>query len=204
MKHYSVNEIFLSIQGEGIRAGTANVFVRFAGCNLSCNGETVEDVLQPICDTEFVSSRSLTAAEVVAEVKQIAGKCRAVIFTGGEPLLQLDDELIQEFRWDAGWYLAIETNGTKPLPLEPLDFVCVSPKTAEHTIRIEYADELKYVRAKGQGIPKPACKADHFLLSPAWSPEGLRREDLQWVIELVKANPSWRLSLQTHKWMTVR
>lgn len=194
-----VNEVFLSLQGEGVRAGTVNVFIRFSGCNLRCSRESEGFD----CDTEFVSGREMGPEELVAEVQRVAGECRAVIFTGGEPALQLKAGLVFRLR-ELGFYTAIETNGTRELDTVP-DWLTVSPKTAEHTIRLKYADEVKYVRRVGQGIPRPALEATHKLLSPAFQADGtLLAEDLEWCIRLVREHPEWRLSVQQHKAWRVR
>jgi organic radical activating enzyme len=198
-KSYSINEIFYSLQGEGMRAGTANVFIRFAGCNLTCKMESHGFD----CDTEFVAHRSMTSDQIMTEVLERAGTCRNVIFTGGEPLLQLDAELINIFESDV-WYLCVETNGSKPLPEARLDWITVSPKVAEHAVRVGKANEVKYVRADRQPIPQPHCKADHYLISPAYSPEGLQTKDLAWCMKLVLDNPIWRLSMQQHKIWKIR
>lgn len=198
LKTYRVNEIFYSIQGEGIRAGSPNVFVRFSGCNLTCRLETHGFD----CDTEFASGLEFGLDELVREIVEVAGSCRWVIFTGGEPALQLDDALVEGLK-QKGFSLAIETNGTKELP-KGLDWVCVSPKTAEHTLRVRSANEIKYVRSKGQGIPKPLTKADHKLISPAFHGGALLREDLEWCVKLVKDNPEWRLSVQYHHFLGCR
>ena len=146
---YTVNEVFYSIQGEGLRVGTTNVFVRFSGCNLKCN--QADDGFD--CDTEFSSGVKYELPELVDEIAKVGGECRAVIFTGGEPGLQVDEALCDQLIV-AGYYLAIETNGTQSLPVDSLDWITVSPKTAEHTLRVERVEELKYVRFSGQGIPK--------------------------------------------------
>lgn len=199
VRTYAVNEIFYSLQGEGLRAGTANIFVRFAGCNLNCSRETEGFD----CDTEFLSGRKLTAAQILEICFQIAPQAKAVIFTGGEPSLQLDEGLITAFKQQE-YFLAIETNGTNPLP-PGLDWITVSPKTAEHTLRQLEASEVKYVRAEQQGIPRPMIRAAHYLISPACQPDGTYRQaDLQWCVNLVKENPKWKLSLQTHKLLQVR
>lgn len=231
MKTYTVNEVFYSIQGEGVRAGTANVFVRFSGCNLTCRTDNEAGF---DCDTEFVSGTKMNLDELVRAcgeaVKDSPNFGRSapppIIFTGGEPGLQVDRELIDAFK-ALGVYLAIETNGTVTLP-SGLDWICVSPKSAEHTIRQLYADEVKYVRNVGQGIPRPACEATHKLISPAFrTVEKFVPNDalgilgapgtgitvphhepepgaLAWCIKLVKENPSWRLSVQQHKGWNVR
>ncbi|MBI3654053.1 MAG: radical SAM protein [Acidobacteria bacterium] len=201
-KQYFVNEIFASIQGEGARAGTANVFIRFAACNLACNGEVIDGVLQPVCDTQFTGGRRLTAQQIVAEAAEVGGKCNYVILTGGEPALQIDEELIEALH-TAGYQIAIETNGTKPLP-KGLDWICVSPKTADHTIQVLDCDEVKFVIGDRQALPKTQIRATHYFLSPAWDADGLKRQTLDWCIGLVRQNPRWRLSLQIHKLLNVR
>jgi 7-carboxy-7-deazaguanine synthase len=209
---YAVNEIFLSLQGEGVRAGTPNVFVRFSGCNLSCSKEPGPRSPGGFdCDTEFVSGVEMTADEILAEASRLwadrAGSLReaAVIFTGGEPLLQLDGELLAAFKVGS-WHTAVETNGSIPLvdrsPL--LDWVTVSPKVAEHAVRQLYASEVKYVRGRGQGIPHTRVQAAHRLISPAFDGGVIRQETLSWCIDLVTRNPEWRLSVQQHKTWGVR
>ena len=193
MKTYRVNEIFYSLQGEGVRAGTPNLFLRFSGCNLTCRRETEGFD----CDTEFSSGRDLNISQILESLKKLGPRSEWVILTGGEPGLQIDQELIDRLH-EAGFKIAIETNGTRELP-EGIDWICVSPKSAEHTLRVKFAHELKYVRRAGQGIPKPSIKADHFLLSPAFDGGSLTQENLQWCIELCKSNPPWRLSVQNHK-----
>ena len=198
MTHYSVNEIFFSLQGEGVRAGTANVFVRFAGCNLTCKMESHGFD----CDTEFSNGRTYTAKELAEEMARIGGPCRATVLTGGEPLLQVDDELLQQLKAQ-GWYIAVETNGTKPR-LQWIDWLTCSPKVAEHAIALKDVEEVKYVRHAGQALPKPHCVADYYLLSPAWTSSGVDRASLEWCIQLCKENPKWRLSIQQHKIWKVR
>ena len=197
-KLYTINEIFYSLQGEGVRAGTANVFVRFSGCNQTCSLESHGFD----CDTEFVSGRKLSAVEILTEVKAIAESCRWVIFTGGEPGLQLDSTLIELFKRN-GFSLAIETNGSIELPAG-LDWITVSPKVAEHAIRQRTANEVKYVRGYGQGIPKTVVDAQNLLISPAFLGEQVDPKALQWCLRLVQENPLWRLSVQQHKLWQIR
>mgnify|MGYP001588095394 CR=1 FL=1 len=197
-KHYTVNEIFYSLQGEGLRVGTANVFVRFAACNLTCKMETHGFD----CDTEFSNGRPFTLNELLVEMEWLGGACRATVLTGGEPLLQVDEELLRALRAH-GWYIALETNGSKPVP-PGVDWITCSPKVAEHAVRVAHAQEVKYVRHAGQALPKPQCEAEHYLLSPAFTPTGMDREALNWCIQQVKENPKWRLSVQQHKFWSVR
>lgn len=224
-KTYTVSEIFYSLQGEGVRAGTANVFVRMAFCNLRCDLEP--GPLSPggfKCDTEFASGRRMTAEEILEEATLISRGCRSVIFSGGEPTLQLDAALVGLFKArDGGWYTCIETNGTRSLvgyqyPDNPdfrkletfrdmrsiLDWVTVSPKVAEHAIVQRVADELKYVRGYGQGIPKTVVSAPNKLISPAFDGDQPDPRAVRWCIDLVKDNPEWRLSVQQHKGWAIR
>jgi 7-carboxy-7-deazaguanine synthase len=197
---YTVNEIFCSVQGEGVRAGTLNHFVRFSGCNLQCKTETHGFD----CDTEFVSGRKMTADDIMQELVVLNPACWNVIFTGGEPLLQLDAALTTVLH-NNGYHLSVETNGSLPVPEGvTLDWITCSPKVAEHAVRLVAASEVKYVRGYGQGIPRPAVKAEHKLISPAFAGMELDRRALAWCIDLINQNPEWRLSLQTHKFIHVR
>lgn len=198
---FSVNEIFYSLQGEGMRAGEASTFVRFSGCNLRCNGSSDGEAYQPVCDTEFVSGMRYSVERLVAEASAFPG--RWVVLTGGEPGLQVTQQLIDTLHAE-GFKVAIETNGTQALP-DGIDWVTVSPKTAEHTLVVKTCHEVKYIRNAGQGIPKTTLKADYYLISPAFDASGqLPRETLAWCIQLVKENPKWRLSVQQHKRWGVR
>jgi 7-carboxy-7-deazaguanine synthase len=201
VKSYRINEIFYSIQGEGSLAGTPMVFVRFSDCNLRCTvaGNGFD------CDTEFTSGRMLTMDLIAEEVfTQTNGvKPEWILVTGGEPALQLDAAFI-DYWHRAGCKIAIETNGTKELP-EGIDFVCVSPKTAEHTIRVKRANDVKYVRRAGQALPETKVVADRYLVSPAFqSDASVTKADMTWCINLVKENPRWALSIQMHKLLAVR
>lgn len=195
---YLVNEIFYSLQGEGVRAGTPNLFLRLARCNQTCRAETHGFD----CDTEFESGRWLTGPEIVAESRLLSGDCGWLVLTGGEPGLQVDPELI-DLLHRAGFQLAIETNGSVELPAG-LDWITVSPKVAEHAIRQRTAHEVKYVRGYGQALPRTVVAAEHYLLSPVFDGDELDRRALDWCIRLCRENPPWRLSVQQHKLWHVR
>ena len=224
-KTYTVNEIFYSLQGEGMRAGTANVFVRFSGCNMRCRKEAADDSPGGFdCDTEFVSGRRMTLEEI--HTAALNAMCDAgadprvpgvgwQVLTGGEPGLQVDRAYC-EYMHTVGWKLAIETNGSIELPhgkgrtakdtvtAYALDWITVSPKVAEHAVRQLVAHEVKYVRGAGQGIPKPTCKAQYQLISPAFNGMEIDERALAWCIDLAKQNPDWRLSVQAHKAWRIR
>lgn len=198
MERYRVNEIFYSLQGEGVRAGTPNLFLRFSRCNLDCKAATHGFD----CDTEFETGTWMTLPGIVAEMRSLAPRCDWVILTGGEPALQVDDPLIDALH-GAGYRLAIETNGTLELPAG-LDWITVSPKVPEAALRQRVAHEVKYVRAAGQPLPETVVAAEHHLISPAFHGGNLDPSHLDWCIRLCRDNPPWRLSVQQHKGWNVR
>ena len=184
----AVNEIFYSLQGEGKRAGEPSFFIRLQGCNLQCSryNEAGFD-----CDTEFLSGKRMSFDQILANLKELSAECKWIIFTGGEPSLQLIKEegraICHKFTTEK-YKLAIETNGTNELPQFLFDHICVSPKTAEHTIRQKTAHEIKYVRRVGQEIPKPVCQAERKYLSPAWDAHGFNRENLDHCVDAAAQN----------------
>ena len=197
MKSYRINEIFYSLQGEGARAGSANVFIRFAGCDLTC----------VFCDTEFESYTEMTAGGIIDKVEELMqGTIINVIMTGGEPTLQYDQELCDRLLDASVGVVAIETNGGTKLKA-PASWISCSPKVAEHVVAKNFpegVDELRYVRHVGQGIPKPAVLGTYLYLSPEFNGESLNRDSLDHCIKLIKENPEWRLSVQQHKMWKVR
>jgi 7-carboxy-7-deazaguanine synthase len=205
-KRYTVNEIFFSLQGEGARSGTPNVFVRFSGCNMRCDEAAGERSPGGFaCDTEFESGLPMTGAEITSAALKLAPKASVgVIFTGGEPGLQLDKALVAAFHKAGFAPLCIETNGTVDVSGLGLDWISLSPKVAEHAVRLKSCSELRYVRGNGQGIPKPSVKAARKFISPAFSGDALDADTLRWCVDLVKANPDWALSVQQHKTWGIR
>lgn len=205
-KTYMVNEIFFSLQGEGARAGTPNIFVRFSGCNMRCDVNAGKGSPGGFaCDTEFESGHPMTAAQIVVSALKLAPKGSVgVIFTGGEPALQLDQTLVESVRKAGFGPLCIETNGTIDVAPLGLDWISLSPKVAEHAVRVSVCSEVRYVRGYGQGIPKPRAKAGRKFISPAFSGESLDPDTLRWCVDLVKANPEWALSVQQHKTWGIR
>ncbi len=197
----NVTEIFFSLQGEGARAGSANVFIRLQGCKTkdACYASGVR------CDTEFESGRSMSLSEIEAWIRANAPSADWIIWTGGEPAQQLTADIVEHFRWKSedlpDMHQAIETSGLLPVPAN-LSYVCVSPKVAEHVIAKNFpkgVDELRYVRHAGQDIPNPSVKAKHYFISPHSNGDQLDQDNLSHCIDLVKANPTWKLSVQLHK-----
>ncbi len=206
---YSVKEIYYTLQGEGAQTGRPAVFLRFAGCNLwSGNEEDRAGAVCRFCDTDFVgtggpgggkfrSARSL--AEAVAAAWPVdAEAARFVVCTGGEPLLQLDDALIEALH-DAGFEIAVETNGTIQAPAG-IDWLCVSPKGRAPLVQ-RTGDELKLVFPQEESEAQPEVLAglgfEHFFLQPKDSAE--LEVNTQKAIEYCLAHPQWKLSMQTHK-----
>lgn len=194
MKKLKVSEIFYSLQGEGRRAGEASIFIRLARCNLTCG----------FCDTEFASGNEMSVEELHAAISAWGNGrtgCRWIVWTGGEPTLQLDEDTVHAFK-ELGYNQAIETNGSRPVP-RGLDWVAVSPKVAEHVLAQNFpqgVDELRYVRHAGQpGIPEPAIKAEHLYLSPRSDGDRINPKNLNHCIELCLKHPAWKLSIQSHK-----
>lgn len=194
-----ISEVFYSLQGEGSRVGQASIFVRLSGCDLACG----------FCDTEFESGRDVTNEELLdlvnAATRRVTGKNSVIgmwiVWTGGEPCLQLTKEIVDHFR-GLGFFQAIETNGNHRPP-DGLDLVCCSPKVAEHVLEKNFpngVDELRYVRHSGQpGVPRPRITAKHHYLSPMFSGNKPDPENIKHCIQLCLENPKWTLSLQTHK-----
>lgn len=206
---YSVKEIFYTLQGEGAQTGRPAVFCRFAGCNLwSGREKDRRKAVCQFCDTDFVGTDGegggkFKTADALADriaqtwsVKGLNGTRRFVVCTGGEPLMQLDEPLINALH-AREFEVAVETNGTQTAP-QGLDWICVSPK-ADTELVIRAGHELKLVFPQETAQPERFAdlKFDHFFLQPMDGPS--RDENTRRVVDYCKAHPKWRLSLQTHK-----
>ena len=191
------------MQGEGAHSGIPAVFVRFSGCNLRC----------PWCDTDFEDFTEMTAAEIVAEMKELYDvpneRRKMCVLTGGEPSLQVDKALIDDLH-AAGFYICIETNGTRPLP-EGIDWITCSPK--ENTkLALKRVNEVKVVFT-GTYAPevwRTQLEAEHWMLQPLrytgdWLIENVdsweddRNDNLDDTVRYILSHPFWRLSVQLHK-----
>lgn len=208
---YSVKEIFLTLQGEGAQAGRRAVFCRFAGCNLWTGREADRaKAICKFCDTDFVGTdgtgggKFADAAALAAAVAGCWGEGtdhRYVVLTGGEPMLQVDAALIDALHAE-GFAIAIESNGTLPVP-RSIDWICISPKAGSELVQVN-GDELKLV------WPQPgsdlewlaALDFSHRLIQPLDDPA--REANVAQCVALVQRDPRWRLSLQTHKLLGLR
>ncbi|MEO8454024.1 MAG: 7-carboxy-7-deazaguanine synthase [Sphingomicrobium sp.] len=203
---YAVKECFLTLQGEGVQSGSRAVFLRFAGCNLwSGREEDRASAICRFCDTDFVGTEGegggkfASAERLAARVESLWGEGserRLVVITGGEPMLQLDRDLVDALH-ARGFRIAAESNGT--LASTPgVDWLCVSPKAGTEVVQ-RRGDELKLVWPQ-EGIDPAELEAwefDHFLVQPM---DCARREEaVEAAIALAMDRPKWRLSLQSHK-----
>ena len=191
----NVSEIFYSLQGEGHRAGTPTIFIRLQGCKAkhACFKSGIK------CDTEFESGREYTIPQLLDEINEFPAN--EITWTGGEPLDQLNNDILTEINMHGLFYHTVETSGLHPCP-SLIDFVVVSPKVAEHVIKKNFpkgVDELRYVRHKGQSIPSPSIDAKHYFISPHSDGFDINGENVAHCIKLCKDNPKWRLSVQQHK-----
>jgi 7-carboxy-7-deazaguanine synthase len=207
---YTVKEIFKTLQGEGAQAGRPAVFCRFTGCNLwSGREQDRADAICQFCDTDFVGTdgsgggRFESAAELAQAIGQAwAGEAprRFVVFTGGEPLLQLDAALIEAVH-RLGFEIAVETNGTQDAE-NGIDWICVSPK-AGAPLKQRCGDELKLVYPQTGIDPAEffGLQFDHFWLQPMDGPD--RAANTAAAIAYCLAHPHWRLSVQMHKFVGI-
>lgn len=193
---YLVNDVFYTLQGEGYWTGRAAVFCRFARCNLACDW----------CDTDFAAADRRTLDDLVERICMLwpAGLPSdeaMVVLTGGEPALQVNEQLLAGLH-AAGFYIAIETNGTRPLPAG-IDWTCVSPKHGA-ALNITRGDELKLVWPQPFNLRelREGTNFDHYWLSPMDGPHLTGNTAV--TVAATLADPRWRLNIQTHKVIGVK
>jgi 7-carboxy-7-deazaguanine synthase len=207
---YTVKEIFFTLQGEGANSGRAAVFCRFAGCNLWSGRESDRaDAVCTFCDTDFVGigpdgGRFATAEALAAEIESRwpeGADSRFVVCTGGEPLLQVDEQLLAALH-AREFTIAVETNGTQQAPAG-LDWICVSPKAGARLV-ITRGDELKLVYPQAAADPSDfeQLAFTHWYLQPMDGPQ--REANTRAAIEYCLRHPRWRLSVQNHKLLGLR
>ena len=207
---FSIKEIYYTIQGEGFHSGRPAVFCRFSGCNLwSGREEDRSKAICQFCDTDFwgtdgENGGKYSTQELIAKIRSLFPKDAPnpfVVCTGGEPALQLNEELVTGLQ-AAGFEVAIETNGTHEIP-ESLDWVCVSPK-ANTEIIIKEGDELKIVIPQIGVDPKDFANLNftHFYVQAMESAKW--EENTEYAVDYVMKNPKWKLSVQTHKYLGVK
>lgn len=195
-----INEIFYSLQGEGAHTGCPSVFVRFSGCNMRCI----------FCDTDHETGIIMTTREIIDRINQYP--CKWIVLTGGEPAMWIDSKFVEELKSATGKSVAIETNGSFPVPSE-IDWITVSPKcgmegAAPYDIKVEKADELKVVDV-GQDLEQyfsyPCVDSfTRMFLQPCFVRD--QKENIlntQRTVTRVLSDPRWTLSLQTHRYLNI-
>lgn len=208
---YSIKEMYYTLQGEGANTGRPAVFCRFSGCNLwTGRDEDRDEAVCQFCDTDFVGvdgpggGRYEVASALADSVRDKwpddASGRPLVVCTGGEPLLQLDDKLVEAFH-DHSIEVAVETNGTQQPP-EGLDWLCVSPKAGADLV-VTSGDELKLVYPQNDLPPEDVehLDFDHFFLQPMDGPD--LQDNTRKAVQYCLDHPRWRLSLQTHKYIGI-
>lgn len=197
MKTLKVVEIFYSIQGEGANFGKPAIFIRLSHCNKNCW----------FCDTDWSKGVVMQVEEILDFIKKFPAKM--IIWTGGEPTLQLNDDVLSLF---SDYYNCIETNGTNKVPSK-IDYITCSPKVSPDILRknFEFVNEFRYPIGSGEAIPdiSELPKADNYFVSPLFLGEEKKRFEIEpanidYCLEFVKNNPTWRISLQLHKILNVR
>jgi 7-carboxy-7-deazaguanine synthase len=192
MNKLKVVEIFYSIQGEGANTGMPAIFIRLSGCNLKCW----------YCDTEWHKHIEMSISDILLQIEQYP--CKNIIWTGGEPTLQLTDEILSHF---SSYYQCIETNGTNPVPSR-IDYISCSPKVAPEILKrhFSFIDEIRYPLNKEEKLPmiEELPTAKNYYISPLFLGDENRRMDLNqenidYCIDYILHNPGWKLSIQLHK-----
>lgn len=185
----NVNEIFYSLQGEGGRVGEPSIFIRLTQCNLACS----------FCDTDFAEGDDMSLDEIAAVTSQYP--CKWIIWTGGEPTIQLNDSHVAFFK-EKGYKQAIETNGTRRVP-SLIDYITCSPKMKYEDIqkKIPMMNEIRIPIEVGNLLPDISLfpRADKYFVSPIFDGDKINIENVNYCVDLVKENSDWSLSLQVHK-----
>jgi 7-carboxy-7-deazaguanine synthase (Cx14CxxC type) len=208
-KTYKIKEIFYSIQGEGFNSGTPAVFIRFSGCNLWTGIENDRSkAICKFCDTDFVGTDGdngglYTSESLLAMLNSLTkeSSCRFMIFTGGEPLLQLDEELINHLK-NFNYFISVESNGTIKAP-SGIDWLTISPKSGAKLIQ-KSGNEIKIVFPQIDMNPKDYEKMDfsHFYIQPKFDED--HEMNIRHSLDFCLKNPKWKLSLQTHKYLGIK
>jgi 7-carboxy-7-deazaguanine synthase len=223
VKRYGVKEVFVTLQGEGVRAGTKAVFVRFTGCNLWSGNPADRSGAGPCaawCDTDFFKGQLLSIPDILARMNaewpsSDAGSKRWCVLTGGEPCLQIDDALLTALI-DARWSIAVETNGTvyNPAVIKLVDWICVAPKLGTNWTALQRADEVKVVLSPDAWNEKSMRTVEAAYPHARWSVQPVdslvsepheksilmrTANSVKLCIAWIMANPRWSLTLQTHK-----
>jgi len=201
MKRLKVVEIFHSIQGEGRNTGRSAVFVRLADCNLNCD----------YCDTDWSKGDMMTPTEILEEVRKYSLASdypnNLVIWTGGEPTLQLTEEIIDLF---SDYYNCIETNGTNEVSTN-IDYISCSPKVAPSKLKLKFANEFRLPIEVGSIVPEidELPPAENYYVSPLFSGKVYEKMEanaanIAYCIKFVNEHPKWKLSIQIHKFLNIR
>lgn len=190
-----INDIFYSLQGEGYYTGRAAVFIRFSGCNLHC----------PFCDTDFREYREMSDEDILAAVTNLCPADKnlpMIVLTGGEPSLQVDEQLVDLLHC-AGFYVAMETNGTHPVASN-IDWITVSPKGTK--LALSACDEIKLLFLSPEFTPDSLpIEAELYYLQPCDVGDVERNQAITSAcIRYIQAHPQWQLSLQTHKLLGIK
>lgn len=187
-----VVEIFHSIQGEGSNSGLNCIFIRLQGCNMNC----------AFCDTKWDVGKEMSVNKILKTIRKY--NSNTIVWTGGEPTLQLTDEILMNF---IEYKNCIETNGTRPVP-SMINYISVSPKISEEIVsqNISFADEVRYAVKYGDKLPDisklPA--ANNYYISPIFNNKKACKRNLQYCLRLIKENPKWKLSVQIHNLLNIR
>lgn len=197
LKKMNIAEIFYSLQGEGANVGKPAIFVRLAGCNMDCW----------FCDTDWKNGSEMSVTEILHQIENFP--TNFIVWTGGEPTLQLNNNILSHF---SHYCNAIETNGTNPVPSK-IDYIACSPKVSTEILRqnFDFADEFRfhYYDENKNTLPKISDlpRADNYFLSPVMVGNDVfdpkNTENISSCINFIKQNPQWRLSFQTHKFLKI-